>query len=113
MISQIAALGSPRTSHIPLLLLGGAVAPLFGGFYYWFPKLTGRLLSETLGRWHFALFFIGVNLTFFPMHQLGLDGMTRRVYTYLAGTGWGDLNLMASIGAVTIAASVGILLMSR
>ncbi len=99
-------------AHLHYVLLGGAVAPLFGAFYYWFPKLTGRLLSETLGRWHFALFFIGVNLTFFPMHQLGLDGMTRRVYTYLAGTGWGDLNLVASIGAVTIAASVGIFLIN-
>jgi cytochrome c oxidase subunit I+III len=99
-------------AHLHYVLIGGAVAPLFGAFYYWFPKLTGRLLSEKLGRWHFALFFIGVNLTFFPMHQLGLDGMTRRVYTYLAGTGWGDLNLLASIGAVTIAASVGVFLIN-
>jgi cytochrome c oxidase subunit 1 len=64
------------------------------------------MLSETLGRWNFWLFFIGVNLTFFPMHQLGLNGMPRRVYTYLAETGWGDLNLLATIGAVTIATSM-------
>jgi cytochrome c oxidase subunit 1 len=93
-------------AHLHYVLLGGAVTPLFGAFYFWFPKITGRLLSESLGRWHFALFFLGVNLTFFPMHQLGLDGMTRRVYTYLADTGWGELNLLATIGAATIAFSV-------
>jgi hypothetical protein len=63
-------------------------------------------MSERLGRWHFWLLFIGVNLTFFPMHQLGLDGMTRRVYTYLESTGWGPLNLTASVGAVVIVASM-------
>jgi hypothetical protein len=63
-------------------------------------------LSETLGKWHFWLFVIGTNVTFFPMHKLGLDGMPRRIYTYLAPTGWGTLNLVATIGAVTIAASV-------
>ncbi|HET9465440.1 MAG TPA: cytochrome c oxidase subunit I [Gemmatimonadales bacterium] len=93
-------------AHLHYVLLGGAVTPLFGAFYFWFPKITGRLLSESLGRWHFALFFLGVNLTFFPMHKLGLDGMTRRVYTYLAETGWGELNLLATIGAATIAFSV-------
>ena len=93
-------------AHLHYVLLGGAVTPLFGAFYFWFPKITGRLLSQSLGRWHFALFFLGVNLTFFPMHKLGLDGMTRRVYTYLAETGWGELNLLATIGAATIAFSV-------
>jgi cytochrome c oxidase subunit 1 len=93
-------------AHLHYVLLGGAVTPLFGAFYFWFPKITGRMLSEKLGRWHFALWFIGVNLTFFPMHQLGLLGMTRRVYTYLEGTGWGNLNLLATIGAVTVASSV-------
>jgi cytochrome c oxidase subunit 1 len=93
-------------AHFHYVLVGGAVFPLFAAFYYWFPKITGRMLSERLGRWNFWLFFIGVNLTFFPMHQLGLDGMPRRVYTYLAETGWGDLNLLASIGAVTIATSM-------
>ncbi|MGH7510050.1 MAG: cytochrome c oxidase subunit I [Gemmatimonadales bacterium] len=99
-------------AHLHYVLLGGAVAPLFGAIYYWFPKLTGRVLSEALGRWHFALFFIGVNLTFFPMHWLGLDGMPRRVYTYLAETGWGELNLLASLGALTIAVSVAIFLVN-
>ncbi len=93
-------------AHLHYVLLGGAVFPLFGAFYHWFPKVTGRVLDERLGRWHFALFFAGVNLTFFPMHQLGLDGMTRRIYTYLPETGWGPLNLVATAGALTIAASV-------
>ncbi|HEX2610917.1 MAG TPA: cytochrome c oxidase subunit I [Gemmatimonadales bacterium] len=93
-------------AHFHYVLIGGAVFPLFGAFYYWFPKITGRMLSERLGRWNFWLFFIGMNLTFFPMHQLGLEGMPRRVYTYLPETGWGDLNLLASIGAVIIAISM-------
>ncbi|HEU4699150.1 MAG TPA: cytochrome c oxidase subunit I [Gemmatimonadales bacterium] len=93
-------------AHLHYVLLGGMVFPMFAGFYYWFPKATGRMLDEGLGRLHFALWFIGVNLTFFPMHYLGLEGMPRRVYTYLAATGWGPLNLVASLGAATIAASV-------
>jgi cytochrome c oxidase subunit I+III len=82
------------------------VMPLFGAVYYWFPKMTGRLMSERLGRWHFWLFFIGVNVTFFPMHWLGLQGMPRRIYTYGADLGWGGMNALATVGAVTIAASV-------
>jgi cytochrome c oxidase subunit I+III len=93
-------------AHFHYVLVGGAVFPLMGAFYYWFPKITGRMLSERLGRWNFWLLFIGVNLTFFPMHQLGLEGMPRRVYTYLPGTGWGSLNLLATIGAVTIVLGV-------
>jgi cytochrome c oxidase subunit 1 len=95
-------------AHLHYVLLGGAVFPLFGAFYYWWPKVTGRMLEERLGRWHFWLFFVGVNLTFFPMHQLGLDGMPRRIYTYLPETGWGPLNLVATIGAVTIVASAAV-----
>ena len=93
-------------AHFHYVLIGGAVFPLFGAFYYWFPKVTGRMLSERLGRWNFWLFFIGMNLTFFPMHQLGFEGMPRRVYTYLPESGWGDLNLLATLGAVTIATSM-------
>jgi cytochrome c oxidase subunit 1 len=92
-------------AHFHYVLIGGAVFPLFGAIYYWFPKASGRMLSERLGRWQFWLFFIGVNLTFFPMHQLGFEGMPRRVYTYLAETGWGRLNLLASLGAATIVLS--------
>src|SRR5215211_1629707 len=93
-------------AHFHYVLIGGAVFPLFAAFYYWFPKFTGRMLSEQLARWVFALFFIGFNLTFFPMHQLGLNGMPRRVYTYLPGTGWGDLNLLATIGGVVMTLGV-------
>jgi cytochrome c oxidase subunit 1 len=93
-------------AHFHYVLLGGAVFPLFGAFYYWFPKVTGRLLDEILGRWHVGLFFVGMNLTFFPMHMLGMWGMPRRVYTYAAETGWGSLNLLGTIGAGVIALSV-------
>ncbi|WP_027209811.1 cytochrome c oxidase subunit I [Burkholderia sp. WSM2232] len=93
-------------AHLHYVLLGGAVFPLFGAFYYWYPKATGRLMNETLGRLQFWLFFIGFNVTFFPMHILGLHGMPRRVWTYPHGMGWDSLNLTATIGAVTIGASV-------
>jgi hypothetical protein len=93
-------------AHLHYVLIGGAVFPLFGGFYYWFPKMTGRMLSETLGRWNFWLFFVGFNLTFFPMHNLGLHGMPRRVYTYPPDMGWKLFNALASVGAAIIAVSV-------
>jgi cytochrome c oxidase subunit I+III len=93
-------------AHLHYVLLGGAVFPLFGAFYYWFPKFTGRMLGERLGRWNFWLFFIGFNVAFFPMHILGLQGMPRRVYTYPAEMGWGNLNLLSTVGAVTVALSV-------
>jgi cytochrome c oxidase subunit I+III len=97
-------------AHLHYVLIGGAVFPLFGAFYYWYPKITGRLLSERLGRWVFSLFLIGFNLTFFPMHVLGLHGMPRRVYTYPAAMGWGTLNLLASAGALLMACGVAIFL---
>jgi cytochrome c oxidase subunit 1 len=93
-------------AHFHYVLVGGAVLPFFAAFYYWFPKLTGRMLGTRLGVWQLALFFGGLNLAFFPMHFLGFAGMPRRVYTYIAETGWGDLNLLATAGAVTMAASV-------
>jgi len=99
-------------AHFHYVLIGGAVFPLFGAIHYWFPKVTGRLLSERMGKWQFWLFFAGVNLTFFPMHQLGLQGMPRRIYTYLADTGWGPLNLLATVGAVIIFASVVLFLVN-
>ena len=92
--------------HLHYVLIGGGVMPLFAAFYYWFPKVTGRLLSEGLGKLHFWLFLIGTNVAFFPMHQLGLAGMPRRIYTYLETTGWGTLNLVVTIGAVITAAGV-------
>jgi cytochrome c oxidase subunit I+III len=93
-------------AHLHYVLIGGAVFPLFGAFYYWFPKWTGRMLSEKVGMWNFWLLFVGFNLTFFPMHILGLHGMTRRVYTYLPETGWGTLNMVATVGAFTMGAAV-------
>jgi cytochrome c oxidase subunit I+III len=90
-------------AHLHYVLIGGAVFPLFGAFYYWFPKITGYMMSETLGRLSFWLMFIGFNLAFFPMHLLGLEGMPRRVYTYQAGMGWDNLNLLSTIGAFTLA----------
>jgi cytochrome c oxidase subunit I+III len=93
-------------AHFHYVLIGGAVFPLMGALYFWFPKFSGRLLSERLGRWQFWLFFIGFNVTFFPMHWLGLIGMPRRVYTYPAGLGWDVPNLIASIGSWIIGASV-------
>jgi cytochrome c oxidase subunit I+III len=93
-------------AHLHYVLIGGAVFPLFGAFYYWFPKITGKMMSERLGQWNFWLFLIGFNVTFFPMHLLGLHGMPRRVYTYGAEMGWGTMNAVASIGAALIAVSV-------
>jgi cytochrome c oxidase subunit 1 len=93
-------------AHLHYVLIGGAVFPLMGAVYYWFPKITGRMMGERLGRWNFWLFFIGFNLTFFPMHLLGLQGMPRRVYTYPRGMGWDGMNALASLGALTIAVSV-------
>jgi cytochrome c oxidase subunit 1 len=93
-------------AHLHYVLIGGAVFPLFGAFYYWFPKFTGRMLDERLGRWNFWLFFIGFNVAFFPMHLLGLYGMPRRVWTYPAAMGWDGMNLLATIGAIVIGISV-------
>jgi cytochrome c oxidase subunit I+III len=99
-------------AHFHYVILGGVVFPLFAGLYYWFPKFTGRMLSERLGKVHFWLMLVGVHVTFFPMHILGFEGMPRRVYTYLAGTGWGPLNLLSSIGAAIIAVSVLVFLVN-
>jgi cytochrome c oxidase subunit I+III len=95
-------------AHLHYVLLGGSVFPLFAALYFWFPKITGRMLSERLGRWNFALMFVGVHLTFWPQHHLGFMGMPRRVHTYLVEMGWGDLNLLSTIGAFTLAAGVGV-----
>ncbi len=93
-------------AHLHYVLIGGAVFPLFGAFYFWWPKFTGRMLSEKLGMLQFWLFFIGFNVAFFPMHILGLQGMTRRIWTYQAHTGWGTLNFVSTVGAVIVALSV-------
>ena len=86
-------------AHFHYVLIGGSVFPLLGALHYWYPKISGRMLSERIGLVAFVLFFIGFNLTFFPQHVLGLRGMPRRVYTYPVEMGWGGLNLLVSLGA--------------
>jgi cytochrome c oxidase subunit I len=93
-------------AHFHYVLFGGAIFGLFSGIYYWFPKFTGRMFGERLGHVHFWLMLIGFNLTFAPMHWLGLQGMPRRIYTYDAELGLGFWNLISSIGAFIIAASI-------
>jgi heme/copper-type cytochrome/quinol oxidase subunit 1 len=88
------------------VLIGGAVFPLFGAMYFWLPKITGRMLSEKLGHLNFWLFFIGFNLTFFPMHLLGLKGMPRRVYTYQPEMDWGGMNQVATVGGVLMTLAI-------
>jgi heme/copper-type cytochrome/quinol oxidase subunit 1 len=89
-------------AHFHYVLIGGALFPLFGAFHHWFPKFTGRMINERRGKIAFWILFTGFNLTFFPMHILGLHGMTRRVYTYPPGMGWETGNLIASTGALLI-----------
>jgi cytochrome c oxidase subunit I len=96
-------------AHFHYVLIGGAVFPLIAAIYYWFPKASGRMMDERLGRWNFWLAFIGFNAAFFPMHILGLQGMPRRVYTYPLETAWGDLNLFVSLAALAFAAGFLIL----
>jgi cytochrome c oxidase subunit 1 len=93
-------------AHIHYVLFGGAIQGLFAGIYYWFPKITGRLMNEKLGKLHFWLSFVGLNLAFFPMHFIGLLGMPRRVYTYRPELGLDSMNLVSTIGAFVIAISL-------
>ncbi|MDP9021438.1 MAG: cytochrome c oxidase subunit I [Actinomycetota bacterium] len=95
-------------AHFHYTLVGGSVFPVFGGLYYWLPKITGRLMNERLGKWSFWLVFIGFNVTFLPLHLLGLWGMPRRYYTYLSGLGWDGINLAATIGAYVLAVGFGL-----
>jgi heme/copper-type cytochrome/quinol oxidase subunit 1 len=96
--------------HIHYVLFGGSVFAVFAGAYYWFPKITGRLYSESLGVWHFWLMLIGFNLTFFPMHILGVQGMQRRIATYPIETGFLPLNIVETIGAFLLGMSMLIFL---
>jgi len=98
-------------AHLHYVLIGGMVFPLFAAFYYWVPYVSTRPLSERLGKWAFWLMFIGVNLTFFPMHITGLMGMPRRVYTYVDYPGWALLNGLSTAGAYLIAAGVAIVVL--
>ncbi|WP_109488617.1 cytochrome c oxidase subunit I [Occallatibacter savannae] len=99
-------------AHFHYVLIGGAVFPLFGAITYWFPKVTGRMLNETLGQLTFWLFFIGFNITFFPMHLVGIRGMPRRVYTYQPNMGWTTLNQVESLGYVLLFLAVCVLLVN-
>ena len=93
-------------AHIHYVLFGGSIFAIFSGIYYWFPKITGKLLNDTIGKIHFALTFIGFNLAFFPQHFLGLDGMPRRVYTYESAMGWDFWNFVSTLGAFMLGVSV-------
>ncbi|HSC20079.1 MAG TPA: cytochrome c oxidase subunit I [Rhizomicrobium sp.] len=97
-------------AHFHYVLIGGSVFPLIAAVYYWFPKVSGRMLSETLGRWNFWIAFFGFNVAFFPMHILGLEGMPRRIYTYSADMPWGTLNFISTLGAIIFAFSFLLLL---
>ena len=87
-------------AHFHYVILGGIVFAVFAGMYYWYPKVSGRMLNETLGKWHFWLFLIGFHLTFDFMHIPGLLGMPRRIYTYEASRGWEIWNIIISIGVI-------------
>jgi len=95
-------------AHFHYTLIGGLLFTLFAAIYYWFPKATGRMLSETLGKWHFWLLVIGFHVTFDPLHFAGLLGMPRRIYTYPAGRGWDGFNYYSSWGVVIQAAAIAI-----
>jgi cytochrome c oxidase subunit I+III len=99
-------------AHLHYVLVGINVFPVIAGFYYWLPKMTGRMLNERLGRWNFWTMFVGFNLGFFPMHIAGLLGMPRRIYTYPAGLGWGTVNLVSTIGAYVFAVGVVLFLVN-
>ena len=94
-------------AHFHYVLVGAILFTIFAAFYYWFPKISGRMLNETLGKWHFWLFVIGFHLTFDFMHIPGVLGMPRRVYTYEADRGWGIWNLIVSSGVIFQVVGIG------
>jgi cytochrome c oxidase subunit I len=99
-------------AHLHYVLFGGSTFGVFAGLYYWFPKMTGRMYSEGLAKIHFWLMFLGFNLTFFPMHILGVAGMQRRIATYPVETGFLPLNVLATVGALLLFFSTGVFLMN-
>jgi cytochrome c oxidase subunit 1 len=96
-------------AHFHYVIVGGILFALFGAFYYWYPKVTGRMLSETLGKWHFWLFIIGFHVCFDVMHFPGLLGMPRRIYTYEPTRGWNTMNFIVTIGAFIQAIAILVL----
>jgi cytochrome c oxidase subunit I len=99
-------------AHIHYVLFGGTMLSLFAAIHYWWPKFTGTMLNEALGHWTFWLMMIGFNVTFFPMHFLGVAGMPRRMSIYPTATGWDFWNLVATVGAFVLAASVWLFIMN-
>jgi cytochrome c oxidase subunit I len=99
-------------AHFHYVLMGGAVFSIFAGLYYWYPKMTGRLMHEGLGKASFWVMFIGFNMTFFVQHALGLSGMPRRIYTYQPNEGWTTYNLISSIGSFILALGIGLTIMN-
>ncbi|MBV8686949.1 MAG: cytochrome c oxidase subunit I [Alphaproteobacteria bacterium] len=93
-------------AHFHYVLIGGAVFPLLGAITYWFPKITGRMMGEGLGKTSFWMIFLGFQVAFFPMHLLGMWGMPRRVYTYPTGMGWDEMNMLATLGSFVVALAV-------
>lgn len=93
-------------SHLHYVLVGANMFPVFAALYYWWPKMTGRMANETLGKISFWTMFIGINLTFFPMHLMGIAGMPRRIYTYPEGLGWEWMNMVSTIGAYILAVGI-------
>jgi cytochrome c oxidase subunit 1 len=93
-------------AHLHYVLFGGSVFGILAGTYYWFPKMTGRMLDERIGKLHFWLTLIGFNVTFMPMHILGVLGMPRRIYTYPEDMGWGTLNFIVTMGSLVLAISI-------
>jgi heme/copper-type cytochrome/quinol oxidase subunit 1 len=99
-------------AHFHYVLFGGTALGVFAGVYYWFPKITGRMLSERIGRLHFWLTFIGFNLTFMIQHVLGMYGMPRRVFTYPPLPGWETMNMISTVGAFVLAFAVLVFLVN-
>jgi cytochrome c oxidase subunit 1 len=99
-------------SHFHYVIVGGSVMAMFAALFYWFPKMTGRFLNERLGKVQFWVMLAGINMTFMPMHILGLLGMPRRISSYEFDRGWGDWNSLATVGAFTIASGVALFLIN-
>ncbi|MFN2616905.1 MAG: cytochrome c oxidase subunit I [Thermoleophilaceae bacterium] len=99
-------------AHLHYVLFGGTVFAIFAGLYYWFPKMSGRLMSEALGKASFWLMFIGFNVTFLIQHSMGLSGMPRRIYDYPAGAGWSGYNMVSTIGSFILGLGVLITLVN-
>ncbi len=93
-------------AHIHYVLIGGSIFAIFSGFYYWFPKMFGRLLDERLGKWNFWFMFAGFNMFAFPFHFLGIMGMPRRIYTYAPDMGWNFWNMFSTIGVFVLTAGI-------